>query len=485
MLKCFGIMQLTFFKNLFVLSGVGVGGGSLVYANTHMMPSDAFFKDSGWDLLKNWKAQLLPFYDKARFMLGSAFYQKEFFEDQVFKQVAVDMGVGESYRFVDHVGVYFGKTIGDPYFKGLGPQRQPCKECAACMVGCRYDSKNTLDKNYLWFAEQFYGAIIISNTEVYKIEKTDHGSYKIHCKSSDKLFSKKMTFTSDRLVLSAGVLGTLKLLLEQKLKYKTLVNLSPELGNRVLANSEMIAGVSSLDRKLNNGIAISTLIRPDSNTTVELCKYPDGSGSMYRLACPASNGKNRYQRILNMVFQFLKSPFKYLRVFFRSDLSRNSVILLIMQSLPDPMKISWKNSWLGMRLKSTQDKNQSSSGYSTVGQEVLFRYASKLNAIPQNATTEVLFGMATTAHILGGCKMGVHAEAGVIDEQFRVHGYPGMYVLDGSVLQSNPGVNPALTITAISEYAMSLIEPKPGNQNKTLEELIEQQTKIQGTPKNP
>lgn len=471
-LRWFGLMQMTFFRKLFVVTGVGVGGGSLIYGNVHMMPPDSFFEDPTWSHIKNWKTTLMPFYDKARYMLGSTRYEKEHFEDEILKQVARDMGVGHTYRHVDHIGVYLGSSEGDPYFGGLGPLRKPCIECAGCMVGCRYHAKNSLDKNYLWFAEKYFGTKIIPEAKVYKIEKTIQGTYQIYSHSTTGWFSRRKVFSCKGVVVSAGVLGTLELLLRQKVYYKTLPDISSMLGRQVLTNCEMISGVSLLNRKLNHGVAISTLFNPDKNTFVELCKYPDGSGSLFRMAGPAALNGNRVQRIGSMFAHFFKRPFDHIRLFFHKDIARHSVIMLIMQTLPNHLHLKFRKTLLGTGLRLVGEKNYKIPEYIQIGQQAMLNYAAQLKGIPQNALTEVIFGMATTAHILGGCKMSHDSETGVINERMQLHGYPEIYVLDGSVIQANPGVNPSLSITALSEYAMSLIEPHPDNTTRLLEVLI-------------
>ncbi|HMP99417.1 MAG TPA: GMC family oxidoreductase N-terminal domain-containing protein, partial [Cyclobacteriaceae bacterium] len=252
-LRCFGFLRLSFFNEVFILSGVGVGGGSLVYANTHMMPKDSFYQNEIWSHFKNWKEVLAPFYAKARFMLGSTKYEKENAEDLALKEVAEEMGAAHTYGKVDYVGVYLGDTKEerDPYFKGLGPKRKGCIECAGCMVGCRYNAKNTLNKNYLWLAENLFAAEVLAETRCTKIEHHADGTYTVHTESSTNFLRKtKKSFRTKGLVVSAGVLGTLELLLKQKLVYKTLTKLSDRLGDNLLTNSEMLSGVVAADRKL-------------------------------------------------------------------------------------------------------------------------------------------------------------------------------------------------------------------------------------------
>jgi cholesterol oxidase len=473
--RFFGFMRLSFFKEVFILSGVGVGGGSLVYANTHMMPPDPFFENPVWSKIKDWKNILTPFYATARFMLGSEKYEKENAEDKVLKDVAEDMVRGSTYGRVDYVGVYLGNPTNerDPYFNGLGPLRKGCIECAGCMVGCRHNAKNTLDKNYLWFAEKLFGATLLAETETTKIETLDGGGYRIYTQSSTSFWKKKQrSFTCKGLVVSGGVLGTLDLLLKQKHLYKTLPHLSNKLGDNLLTNSEMLSGVVAADRKLNHGLAISSVFNPDEHTHIELCKFPNGSGAMVRLAVMAAGNGNPAVRILKMVGNMIMHPLDLLRAIFQRDTARNSVIFLIMQSLPNAMQMKLKRGLFGHSLSFKNNTGAGVPSYIPVGQDVLYRYASKVKGVAQNAFTEVAFGMASTAHILGGCPMGKTREEGVVNDRFQVHGYKDFYILDGSIVPCNLGVNPALTITALSEYAMSFIPNHPEKKNKGLDEMM-------------
>ncbi len=475
LLKCFGFQKLTFFKEVFIISGVGVGGGSLVYANTHMMPGESFYLNPIWSHFKDWKATLAPFYEKAKFMLGSEKYQKEYEEDKILKSVAEDMGQGASYDRVDYVGVYLGdsKKETDPYFKGLGPLRKGCIECAGCMVGCRHNAKNTLDKNYLWFAEQLFGATVLAETLVTKIERINN-EYHIHTERSTTWFGKrKQTFVASGIVVSGGVLGTMDLLLKQKYSYKTLPALSDKLGDNILTNSEMLSGVVSADRKLNHGIAISTIFNPDEHTHIELCKFPDGSGAMTRLAVMAAGNGTPIVRTLKMFGNIITQPWSFIRSVFNFKLAETSIIFLIMQSLPNAMKMKLNKGILGPRLVMWNDSGKKVPSFIPIGQEALYRYAKKVNGVPHNAFSEVMFGLASTAHILGGCPMGKTKEEGVVDENFKVHGYPNFYILDGSIMPCNLGVNPSLTITALSEYTMDKIAKKVTATVETLDQRLQ------------
>ncbi len=471
LLKLFGFQQLTFFKEVFVLSGVGWGGGSLVYANTHMIPDKKVFQDHNWLPKVHWEKDFFPFYELAKKMLGTTPYPKEEIEDQFLKQVAKDLGKEDTYHQVP-VGVYFGDNQNekDPYFKGLGPSRKGCTLCAGCMVGCRFSAKNTLDKNYLHFAE-YYGAKFLIEQKVFKIEFDEQNQkYTIHTKGSVNP-KKTHQIKAHGIVFSAGVLGTMEILLSQKYHYKTLPNLSERLGEQIRTNSEMIAGVACTEKKVNNGVAITSVFNADENTHIEVVKYPDGSGLMGRLGVLATGNGSPIVRTAKLIGNIITKPISFIKTFFNLTGASNTVILLIMQSLDSSLKMKWKKSfWGNIYLESSDGKKIPS--YIESGQKVLFEYAKKAKGIPMNSMPEVFFGMSTTAHILGGVPMGENPESGVVNENFQVHNYPNMYILDGSIIQTNLGVNPSLTITALSEFAMSKIPDHPQNKNIKLESLL-------------
>jgi cholesterol oxidase len=473
-LRWFGIQKLTFFREVFVISGVGVGGGSLVYANTHMMPKPPFYTHPIWSHFKDWKSSLEPYFKTAKFMLGTTTYEKESTEDRLLREVAADMGKADSFKPVDGVGVYLGDRNNpvDPYFNGLGPLRTGCTDCAGCMVGCRHGAKNTLDKNYLWFAENVFGADLIAETEVEKIEYVN-SEYLIHVKNATSGGGER-TFRSKGLVVSGGVLGTMELLLKQKHVHKSLPLLSDKLGENILTNSEMLSGVVGSKTKLNHGIAISRVFSPDENTQIEICKFPDGSGAMMRLGVMAAGNGPAPVRVAKMLGNMLLHPINSLKILFARNPARSGVIFLIMQTLENSMRMKLSKGLFGYSLQMKNDSGQAVPTYIPVGQEALYRYAEKAGAVPMNAFSEVFFNLASTAHILGGCPMGATKADGVVDDFFRVHDYPNMYILDGSIIPCNLGVNPSLTITALSEYAMDHIPAKNGFSGKNLEDRLKE-----------
>jgi cholesterol oxidase len=481
-LRFLGFQQLSLFKQVFVVSGVGVGGGSLVYANTHIMPDETFFKHPVWARFNDWASVLAPFYTLSRKMLGTTPYPHQHIEDEILKSVADDMGKGDTWQR-EEVGVYFGptKTTTDPYFNGLGPQRAGCRLCAGCLLGCPYNAKNTLDKNYLWFAQKF-GATIQAETRVTKIV-FENGIYSIYTEKTTafpflnrldvfNFFKTKTVLRTKGVVMSAGVLGTMELLLKQKHDYKTLPLISDRLGENFRTNSESVCSVALSDQKLNHGIALSSGFKPDANTHVEIFKYPDGSGAMGAMGTLATENAPLALRIFKLFLNIVQQPLQFLKLTFNRNFAANSIMLLVMQNLDTKFTMTWQQGLIakifGGSLK-IKTNGTAVPPFIAVGQEVMHRYAAKVNGTAVNAATEILFNMSTTAHVLGGCTMGETSETGVIDANFKLHNYPNFYVLDGSVVQGNLGVNPALTITALSEYAMSLLPAKTGNTNIALQ----------------
>ena len=456
-----GFQKLNLFKHAFILSGTGVGGGSLVYANTLMFPYDEFFKNKQWAAFNDWKNVLDPFYRKAAFMLGRTKFSKLNTEDKILHEVAKDLGKEESFDNV-YVAVYFDEdeTPRDPYFGGEGPLRNPCTNCAGCMVGCRENAKNTLDKNYLWFAVK-KGVEILSETNVWKIE-FENGEYLIHTKKTGGIWPKEnLVFKSKGLIISGGVLGTVKLLLNQKYIYKTLPDLSDQLGKMVRTNSETLCTATLSNQKLNNSIAISSIFKPDKNTSIEIVKYPNKSNLMRTLLTIATDKKGSAGlRIFHFAGKIITHPILFFRMLFNSHWSENTIIFLVMQTVDTSMQFVLKKWPFRKRLTLINNSNEKVQAYLPVGQEIMHRYAKKANARPQNSTAEILMNIPSTAHILGGVPMGYSVENGVIDSEFRVFGYPNMFILDGSVVQGNLGVNPSFTITALAEYAMSKIPEK-------------------------
>jgi cholesterol oxidase len=463
-LRFFGFQKLSFYSTASILSGAGVGGGSLVYANTLYLPPDEFFNNLSWHRFGDWKKLLEPFYDRASFMLGRKKYTKKNIEDQMLEDVSKDMNAHNTFESV-FVGVNIDglETESDPYFNGLGPLRKGCIECGGCMVGCRENAKNTLDRNYLWFAEKM-GVEILPETKVEKISYVDN-LYVVETKSITSFFLKrKKIFRAKGIIVAAGALGTLEILLKQKHRFSTLPLISDKLGHELRTNAETLCAVSGASQKLNNGLAITSVFSPDPHTHVEIVKYPDNSNVMkWFFGLSVAGASTPLKRTILLFKKSITHPYLFLKTIFNFKWSTNMVIFLVMQSTDNAMRMIWKNNIFGGKMKIDNRGQKRVPAYIAIGQEVMERYAKKASGIAQNILLEVFFDRPTTAHILGGCPMSESVDNGVVDENLKVHGYPDFYITDGSVIQGNIGVNPSLTITAMAEYCMSKIPYKTGH----------------------
>lgn len=454
----YGIQCITLLKNVFILHGAGVGGGSLVYANTLLVPPDKAFEDNRW-IGGGWKERLIPFYEKAKKMLGAipAEYLGE--TDHILKTASEQIGKQDSFKKVD-VGVFFGKpgeTVEDPYFGGHGPKRTGCVLCGGCMVGCRYNAKNTLDKNYLYLAENL-GAEISPEKEVLNVQKCAD-TYIVKYKRSTGVFRRTSSVKAKKVIFSGGVMGSVKLLLKCKDK-EYLPLISNCLGDYVRTNSESILGVRShsVKKDFTKGIAISAGFMPDDKTHIETCRYGAGQNSMSLLTTHIFNKDTIVPIPIKWIINILLHPIRFIRDSIPYKWSAQTVILLIMQPVSNYLKLSYKSRW--WRLWGKSMNSELSSGVpipSSIpsGEDVANRIAKNIDGVPMSTYMDTFFGIPTTAHILGGATMGESIHSGVVNEYFEIYNYPGLYVIDGSIVPSNLGVNPSLTITALAEYAMS------------------------------
>ncbi|MGM0576381.1 MAG: GMC oxidoreductase [Myxococcota bacterium] len=471
LLRCFGIMRMTLFRDAFVLSGAGVGGGSLVYANTLLVPPDRFFHDPRWAHLdEDWKATLAPHYETALRMLGATRAQHLAEGDRMLRDVMEEMGREDTFH-QPTVSVYFGEGPGvphpDPFFGGDGPERRGCRLCGGCMVGCRYEAKNTLDKNYLHLAEK-HGALVHPETMVRDVRPLDGGGWEVltHRATSPVLKLGRRRFTARNVILSAGAVGTTRLLFDCKAR-GSLAGISDQLGNFVRTNSEAILAVESDDRSVDHsrGIAISAGAYPDPETHVEVCRYSPGSDFISLLTTAMTDAGPRWRRVLQGAGRLLRRPLRSLRNAVPFGWAKRAVILLVMQPVDNYMRFVRRRRWWApwsWTLDTRNDGDAKIQATIPLGNEVAERMARRTGGAPRASMTEVLVNVPTTAHILGGCSMGDSPESGVIDERNRVFGYEGLYVVDGSMIPANLGVNPSLTITAMAEHALSHVPPKDG-----------------------
>ncbi len=459
-LRFFGIFKITFFRHVGILSGVGVGGGSLVYANTLPVPKSAFFNSGSWSGITNWESELEPHYTEAKRMLGASKNPYLGISDTIVQNIAKSEGNEKEFSAAD-VAIYFGesgKESKDPYFNGDGPARSGCTFCGACMTGCRYNSKNTLDKNYLYLAEK-NGVTIMPETLVTNVTPLDEdGSkgFEIEMKPSIKIFGRKKTLRAKNVVFSGGVMGTIELLLS--LKKTTLPHLSNKVGEMVRTNNESLIGIvtphSQLD--MTDGIAIGSVYHTDKNSHLEPVRYGKGSGFWRIMMLPMVKGSNGFVRIINTMIELISNPIVYSKILLKGKFAQRSAVLLFMQTLNSTLTL--KKTRFG--LNSTVRNGEKPAAFIPEAVDFSTKYSKEVGGKPMVVVTETLFGIPTTAHILGGAVIGKSVQEGVINHKHEVFGYKNMWVCDGSAVSANPGVNPSLTITAMSERAMSFIKEK-------------------------
>jgi cholesterol oxidase len=471
-LRCFGILQVSPFRDVWVLHGSGVGGGSLGYANVLMQPSDALFEAPAWRHLADWKSILTPHFATARRMLGVTPNPRLWPADRVLREIADDLGTGESFSPTT-VGAFFGdpehegEEVDDPYFGGAGPRRRGCIHCGGCMVGCRHNAKNTLPKNYLYFAER-QGAEIRAECVVRDIRplgpaESDGARYAVVYRRSTALVPMhRTTVRARQVIVAAGALGTQRLLFRCRDVTRSLPALSTRLGDGVRTNSETILGSVSRPRDIDysKGIAITSIINADPVTTVEPVRYPAGSSLMRFLSGPITEGRSFLARLFHSLGQIVVRPVDFLRTHVVPGWAERATVLLVMQTVDNRMKLRPGRGLLtGFRrgLVSRPDPDSEASGSPELGRAVARNFAARTDGVLTGSINEGLFGVPMTAHILGGCPMGRDASQGVVDLDCAVHGYPGLFVVDGSIVPANPGVNPSLTITALAEYAAERI----------------------------
>jgi len=476
-LRCFGILQISPFRDVFVLHGSGVGGGSLGYANVLMAPGDEMFSAPAWSHLADWKALLQPHYDTARRMLGVAVNPRTWPADVLLREIAGELGTADTWQLTP-VGTFFGvpddegEEVPDPYFGGEGPARSGCIHCGGCMVGCRYNAKNTLVKNYLYLAEK-WGAEVEAEAEVRDViplplGQADGARYEVVYRSSSALlFKGERRIRTRNVIAAAGALGTLRLLFRCRDVTGSLPRISQRLGDLVRTNNESLLGVIARDDSADysKGIAITSIVHADAITTIEPVRYSAGSSLMRLLTGPIIESGGFVERLAKSIWQVVSRPIDFARTHVLPRWAQRATIILAMQTDDTKLRFRFGRSLFTLfrlGLVSHPDPESGHPSAIEVSRKVTRRFAEKIGGIAAGSINESLLGIPMTAHILGGCPFGRDATEGVVALDAQVHNYPGLYAIDGSIVPANPGVNPSLTITALAEYAMSRVPDKPG-----------------------
>jgi cholesterol oxidase len=462
-LGCYGIQRIHLLRDVVVLAGAGVGGGSLNYANTLYQPSSpAFYRDPQWSAITDWRAELDPFYDQARRMLGVVTQPSVTPSDEVMRRVAREWGREDTIT-PTQVGVFFGRdgtqepgvTVPDPFFGGAGPDRVGCLECGECMTGCRHGAKNTLDRNYLELAERA-GAVVHPETTVLSVRPRAGGGYEVITRPTRRGRRRRVVFTADQVVFSAGTWGT-QSLLHRLRDTGALPRISARLGHLTRTNSEALVGAMARraperggPRDFSRGVAITSSWHPDEDTHIEPCRYGHGSNAMGLLTTLMTDGDGRVPRALTLLGAMVRHPRTLARSLDKRRWSERTVIALVMQSLDNSITVRRRFG----RLVSRQGHGTPNPTWIPAANATTRRMAELIDGDPGGTWGEAV-NMPMTAHFIGGCAIGSSPESGVIDAYQRLYGHPGLHVVDGSALSANLGVNPSLTITAQAERAMA------------------------------
>ncbi len=471
-LRCFGFQGLVFFKDLWLLNGSGVGGGSLVYASTHIKPPKAFFEGAEWCDLADWEAELDPYYEVANRMLGTAENPRFWAADHQLYEISKELGSEATFKPTP-VGIYFGEPgemNPDPYFDGEGPDRAGCIHCGGCMVGCRHNAKNTLDKNYLFLAEKM-GVQVWPEKNVLDIRplygpQTGAARYEIAFEGiTDWFIKRKGAVRARNVIVSGGVIGSVDLLLKCRDETRSLPFLSRRLGYRVRTNSEALMGITAREHDIDysQGVAISSAVWVDEETSVEPVRYPPSSSFMRNLTVPlVSFEGGLLQRLRQVAKHAVSHPKDFLDVRILPRWPERNTILLVMQTAENRMHLRRGRSIMTLFRKgliSEVDQENPILCAVEAGREVVERFAARVNGVPWVGINDVL-DTPNTAHILGGCGIGADETSGVIDIDHQVFNYPGLFVADASAIPANLGVNPSLTIAAMTERAVSRMPAK-------------------------
>ena len=473
-LHCFGTWELSFLNGAIALRSSGVGGGSLMYANVLMETDDRLFEAPSWHHLADWKSILRPHYDTAKRMLGVTTNPRLFKADETLREIAAEHNAADTFHPTE-VGVFFGEgeeTVPDPYFNGEGPSRAGCIYCGGCMVGCRYNAKNTLPKNYLFFAEKL-GVRILPEVTVRDIrpltqKSSDGARYEVeYHKTTGWVSHPPQTVQGRNVIVAAGALGTLELLFRCREQTHSLPLLSQRLGFNVRTNSENLQGAISRDRQIDysKGIAITSIFNVDGVTNIEPVRFSDGSSLLRNITAPLVDGRNIPVRMARTVWEIIRHPIDFFYSRFFSRWALHTTILLMMQPVEELLRVRFGRNLFSLFRKGVMFDTGGGLQLPkspAISNTITRNFARKINGIPAATFMDSLFNFPITAHFMGGVPLGLDENEGVVDVDFQVHNYPGLFVVDGSIMPGNPGVNPSLTITALAEYAMSKIAPKPG-----------------------
>ncbi|CAA0103938.1 Cholesterol oxidase [Zhongshania aliphaticivorans] len=470
-----GFFSLRIFRHVMVLHGNAVGGGSVTYANTLLVPPKSVWSDGSWAGLDDWESVMPSHYDTAKQMLGVNKNKRMAAADLTLEKLATAQGKHDSFYKTD-VGVFFGddddhtggKQYPDPYFNGEGPARNSCIGCGSCMTGCIHNAKNSLDKNYLYLAEK-KGATVFEQTQVTDVKPLNqsdgNSGYEIFTRHGTSLFRKNSRrFTAKKVIFAASSLGTQELLFKLK-QSGSMPKISDQLGNRVRTNAESLLALRMPGGEdMSKGVAIGSGFYLDDHTHIEATRYGKGNDLLSLLFTPLTGGKPGLGRpflwLFTLLASLVKHPIKTLRACNPFGFAKQTIIFLCMQTIDGHLNMRYRRPWYFPFIKVLQTEGEPIPSFIPAANKFVADSAKQMDGMGASIVSEIFFNVPTTAHCMGGCAMGDSATNGVIDKQNQLFGYQNAYVCDGSMLGANLGVNPSLTITALTERAMSFIPAK-------------------------
>ncbi len=445
-------------KDMHVLTGTGLGGGSLVNAAVALRPDPRVFEKARWpdEILQG--DELDEGFARASNMLRPVADDKA---DSYIKYKALEKGAqATGGDMIKSPVVISFKDQTNP----AGVQQSGCTLCGDCCSGCNVGAKNTVDLTYLADAHRF-GAQIFTQTKVTHIEKTEEG-WRVFYHGFDKKgrpLKERHEVQGQNVVLAAGTLGSTAILLRSK---ENGLKISNRIGEGFTANGDIIAFGYDADIPINAigvGHPAKVEIEPVGASVSGHIDYRDEEVLENQLMVEEGVMPSALGPLMPVMFipgGRLAGALKALvRGVYNGPLNRTQTYFAVSHDSADG-KIRLEKEKIVIDWPGASEQPV----YKKVD-EMLTRISGAIGGrYIKNPLAESMMGNThATAHPLGGCAMGPDAASGVVNHKcqlFRGDGdgiYEGLYVVDGAIMPSSLGANPLLTITALAERAMLLL----------------------------